>query len=296
MELRHLRYFVAVAEEENVTRAAARLNVSQPPLSRQIRDLEEELGVALLERGANSLQLTEAGRVFLGEARAVLQRATEAVHAARAAAAGDIGELHIGYSPSPTANILPEVLRAFRKRAPRVRVNLHDLKPLTMLEGMRDGSLQAAMMVNPGRQLGPGLEFVPLISLPVMLVVSPHHALGDRKTVSLEEVLAEPIVAYSRRDYPDYHEALKTALGPARARRLNIVEECDGGMSLAAAVTAGRGLAFSASLAHLAGSRLRYLAIKPPLPATRVGVAFRSERLPPLAQQFVAVARELAVV
>lgn len=296
MELRHLRYFVAVAEEENVTRAAARLNVSQPPLSRQIRDLEEELGVELLERRANSLQLTEAGRVFLTEARAVLQRATEAVSAVRAAAAGDIGEMHVGYSPSPTANILPEVLRAFRKGAPRVRVHLHDLKPLAMLAGLRDGSLQAAMMVDPGRQLGRGLEFVPLISLPLMLVVSPLHALGDRKTVSLEEVLAEPIVTYSRRDYPDYHEALKAGLGPARARRLRIVEECDGGMSLAAAVTAGRGVAFSATLAHLAGSRLRYLSIKPSLPATRVGVAFLSERLPPLAQQFVAVARELAAV
>lgn len=294
MELRHLRYFVAVAEEENVTRAAARLNVSQPPLSRQIRDLEEELGVKLLERGANSLQLTEAGRVFLGEARAVLQRAAEAANAARAA--GDIGELHIGYSPSPTATILPEVLRAFRKRAPRVRAHLRDLKPLAMLAGLRDGSLQVAMMVNPGRQLGPGLEFVPLISLPLMLVVSPLHAMGERKTVTLEEVLEEPIVAYSRRDYPDYHEALRNALGAARARRLKIVEECDGGMSLAAAVTAGRGVAFSATLAHLAGSRLRYLAIKPALPPTHVGVAFLSERLPPLAQQFVAVARELAAV
>jgi DNA-binding transcriptional LysR family regulator len=295
MELRHLRYFVAVAEEQNVTRAAARLNVSQPPLSRQIRDLEEELGVQLLERAANSMQLTEAGRVFLAEARAVLQRAAEAVSAAQAAAAGDVGELHIGYSPSPTATVLPEVLRAFRKCAPRVRVNLHDLKPLATLAGLRDGSLDVAMMVDPGRQLGPGQEFHPLISLPLLVAVSPHHALGERKSVRLEEVLAEPIVAYSRQDYPDYHEALRNALGAARARRLNIVEECDGGMSLAAAVTAGRGVAFSASLVNLAGNRLRYLRIEPPLPATRVGVAFQSDRLTPLARQFVAVARDPSV-
>src|SRR5690242_10594314 len=105
MELRHLRYFVAVAEEENVSRAALRLHVSQPGLSRQIRDLEEELRLSLFERDAKSLRLTETGRVFLEEARAVLRRVDDAVRAARAVASG--GELHVGYAPSLTARILP---------------------------------------------------------------------------------------------------------------------------------------------------------------------------------------------
>src|SRR2546425_8481628 len=101
MELRHLRYFIGVAEEENVSRAALKLHVSQPALSRQVRDLEEELGFLLLERGAKSVRLTEAGRTFLVEARAVLQRADEAVKAAQAIADGG-GELHVGYAPSIT--------------------------------------------------------------------------------------------------------------------------------------------------------------------------------------------------
>lgn len=96
MELRHLRYFVAVAEEQNVTRAAARRHVSQPPLSRQIRDLEDDLGVALFEHGAKALRLAAAGRVFLTEARAVLQRAEEAVQTAKAVAGGQRGEIHVG--------------------------------------------------------------------------------------------------------------------------------------------------------------------------------------------------------
>src|SRR5437868_3451416 len=95
VELRHLRYFVAVAETENVSRAALRLHVSQPALSRQIRDLEDELGIPLLERSAKSVRLTDAGRVFLNEARTVLQRANQAIDAARAAANGSAGELHI---------------------------------------------------------------------------------------------------------------------------------------------------------------------------------------------------------
>lgn len=96
MELRHLRYFVAVAEEENVTRAAARLHISQPPLSRQIRDLEAELGIALFEHSAKAVRLTEAGQVFLNEARAVLQRVNEAVQTAKAIATGQRGEIHVG--------------------------------------------------------------------------------------------------------------------------------------------------------------------------------------------------------
>ena len=101
MELRHLRYFVAVAEEQNVTRAAARLHVSQPPLSRQIRYLEDELGVALFEHSAKAVRLTEAGRVFLAEAGAVVQRADEAVQTVRAVASGQRGEIHVGYRDCP---------------------------------------------------------------------------------------------------------------------------------------------------------------------------------------------------
>ena len=107
MELRHLRYFVAVAEAENVTRAAAKLRVAQPAVSRQIRDLD----LALFERSAKALRLTDAGRVFLEEARAVLARADDAVQAVRAIAGGTRGELHVGYAPSPTVQILPRALR-----------------------------------------------------------------------------------------------------------------------------------------------------------------------------------------
>src|SRR5437016_4783838 len=133
MELRHLRYFIGVAEEENVSRAALKLHVSQPGLSRQVRDLEDELGFPLLERSAKSVRLTEAGRAFLAGARVVLQRAEEAVQRARAVATGRRGELHVGYAPSLTARILPPALRAFQAEQPNVRVLLHDLSTEEML-------------------------------------------------------------------------------------------------------------------------------------------------------------------
>src|SRR5438552_233947 len=111
MELRHLRYFVAVAEAENVTRAALKLHVSQPALSRQIRDLEDELGFLLLQRDGKSVRLTEAGRAFLSEARAVLKRSEDAISAGRAIASGQQDELHVGYAPSLTAKSMPPTLR-----------------------------------------------------------------------------------------------------------------------------------------------------------------------------------------
>src|SRR5437868_1729552 len=147
MELRHLRYFIAVAEEENVSRAALKLHVSQPGISRQIRDLEDELGFQLFERSAKSLKLTEPGKIFLTEARAVLQRAEDAVKAARAIATGS-SELHIGYAPSLTARILPPALRAFQAELPNVRVKLHDFSTEEMLAGLREGKLQIAFVVR----------------------------------------------------------------------------------------------------------------------------------------------------
>src|SRR5437588_10355353 len=136
MELRHLRYFIRVAEEENVSRAALKLHVSQPAVSRQIRDLENELGFLLLERSAKSVRLTQAGRTFFVEARAVLQRADEAVKAARAIADGG-AELHVGYAPSITARILPPALRAFQAEQHKIPVRLPDLSTEDMAAALR---------------------------------------------------------------------------------------------------------------------------------------------------------------
>src|SRR2546421_7328957 len=182
MELRHLRYFIGVAEEENVSRAALKLHVSQPALSRQIRDLEDELGFLLLERSAKSVRLTEAGRAFLTEARDVLQRAENAVKVARAIATGGSGELHVGYAPSLTARILPPTLRAFQSALPNVRVKLHDFSTEEMLAGLRDGKLQIAFMVRLAPALLRGLQFTELFRDPFCLAVAPQHPLGSRRS------------------------------------------------------------------------------------------------------------------
>src|ERR1043165_3300982 len=153
MELRHLRYFVAVADALNFTKASARLRVAQPALSRQMTDLEDEIGVDLMKRSPRGVTLTAEGRLFLEEVRELLKRADEAVEKVRALARGEYGELHVGYAPSPTIEILPPALAAFQKAVPGVQVLLHDMSSDEIADGLRSGSIQLA--VTPLESGGP---------------------------------------------------------------------------------------------------------------------------------------------
>jgi len=292
MELRHLRYFIAVAEEENVSRAALKLHVSQPALSRQIRDLEDELGFPLLQRAAKSVRLTDAGRAFLDEARAVIRRAEEAVQAVRAIATGG-GELHVGYAPSLTARFLPQTLRAFQAQSPGVRVKLHDFSTEEMLAGLRNGALQLAFVVKLPAMLR-GLRFQELARDSFCLAVAPKHPLAGRRTVKLTDIANEPLITYSRKDYPDAHEHL-AAMFAAIARKPRIVEEHDSVSSLIAAVEAGNGVAIAVqSLACTAGPRLKLIPISPAPPPLIVGAAWTTHGLTPAGEKFLQCAREAA--
>src|SRR6266850_682829 len=292
MELRHLRYFVGVAEEENVSRAALKLHVSQPALSRQVRDLEEELGFALLERSAKSVRLTEAGRMFLGEARAVLQRAEDAVKAARVIASGGAGELHVGYAPSLTARILPPTLRAFHAELPDVRVKLHDLSTEEMLAGLREGKLQIAFVVRLTSALLRGLQFEELARDPMCLAVTPKHPLAARRSVTLTEIATEPLITYNRKDYPDAYENLENMFAVIKSKP-HIAEEHDSVSSLIAAVEAGNGVAIAPeSLSCTAGPRLKLIPFSPALEPLVIGAAWSKAGLNPAAERFLKCAKK----
>ncbi len=294
VELRHLRYFIAVAEEENVSRAALKLHVSQPGLSRQIRDLEQELGFLLLERSAKSVRLTDAGKTFQGEARAALQRVDEAIIKARAVATEGQGELHVGFSPSLTARILPPTLRAFQAESPKVRVLLHDLSTEMMLAGLRDGTLQIALLVEPTRARLRGLRFVELVRDSLRLAVAPKHRFARRRTVRLTELAREPLFAYSRKEYPEYHESLAEFFATIQ-RKPRIAEECEGITSLVAAVEAGGGVALVAeSVACLTGRRLKLIPISPAPKPLVIGAARPEKGFGGAGERFITLAKETA--
>ena len=296
VELRHLRYFIAAAEEENVSRAALKLHVSQPALSRQIRDLEDELRFPLFQRTAKSVQLTDAGRAFLGEARDVLKRADDAIDRARAIADGGRGELHVGYAPSPTARILPTTLRAFQAQMSKVRVRLHDLSSEEMITGLRDGEIEVAILVRPTRAMLRGLRFEELARDPICLAVPPKHPLARHRTVSLAEVVREPLVVFSRKDYPDYHELLDDIFAGSKSRP-RIAEECDSSTSLITAVESGAGVAIvPTALACSAGPRLKLIPVSPAPTPVVLGVAWPEKAISAVAQTFLDCARESKAV
>src|SRR5713101_2207436 len=175
MELRHLRYFLAVGEALNFTKAAAQLRGAQPALGRQVQDLEEEIGVDLLKRSPRGVTLTAEGKLFLEEVRELLKRVDESVEKVRALARGEDGELHIGYAPSPTVEILPPALAAFQKAAPRVKVLLHDLSSDELITGLRNGTLELAIMGEPSGEQTAGIEFEILRTYPLGVAMSARH-------------------------------------------------------------------------------------------------------------------------
>jgi LysR family transcriptional regulator, benzoate and cis,cis-muconate-responsive activator of ben and cat genes len=294
VELRHLRYFVVVAEMENVSRAALKLHVSQPALSRQIRDLEDEIGFSLLERTAKSVRLTEAGRTFLNDARALLQNADEAVTKARAAATTEPTELHVGYSPTPFAEILPKTLRAFQKAMPNVHVRLHDWSNNAIRDGLHDGRLQLGLIVPPVKASSMrDLRYEELFHQRVCVAVAPQHRFARRRAVPLTEVAAEPLIGLTREDYPNYYDYLSIIFSKVK-QKPRVVEEHDSMSGIMSAVEAGTGVAIGADFGYSFGKRVKFLHLTPEPKPVSVGIVGPKERLSPAAEKFWQCAKEAA--
>jgi DNA-binding transcriptional LysR family regulator len=294
VELRHLRYFVAVAEMENVSRAALKLHVSQPALSRQIRDLEDEIGFFLLERTAKSVRLTDAGRKFLDNARALLQNADQAVTKARAVAGVETTELHVGYSPTPTAEILPKILRAFQRAMPSVHVKLHDWSNNAIFNGIRDGRLQLGLIVPPTKASTlRDVRYEELFHERVCVAVAPQHPFARRRIIPITEVAAEPLIGLTREDYPNYYDYLSIIFSKLK-QKPRVVEEHDSFSAVMSAVEAGTGVAIATDFGYSFGDRLKFLHVTPEPKPISVSIAGTKGRLSPAAEKFWQCAKEAA--
>lgn len=208
MELRHIRYFLAVAAEENFTRAAQKLGIGQPPLSQQIRDLEREVGVQLFHRVPHGAELTEAGRIFREHVLSLPQAAAEAIGAARRAAKGEIGELRLGFTGATALNpIVPRLIRAFRRERPGLALRLVEANSLRLREDVVAGRLDVAIL-RPNRSDPHELMTWPLAQEPLVaaLSVEDDPAPGVAE-IALEELAGLPLILTPRDIGISLHDA-----------------------------------------------------------------------------------------
>jgi DNA-binding transcriptional LysR family regulator len=196
VELRHLRYFVAVAEELHFGRAALRLHLAQPPLSQQIRKLEEILGYPLFERTSRSVALTAAGRAFLERAQRTLRNVHRDIEETRSIGRGEVGSLHIGFVGSAMLTILPAIFRTYREGYPGVRLHLHESFTAKVIEELQNGTLDAGLL-RDGDPVE-GLIAKTIYSEPFVAVLPARHPCARQKSISPAALRGEPFVYYPR--------------------------------------------------------------------------------------------------
>lgn len=287
MELRHLRYFVAVADRLSFTAAAESLGVSQPPLSQQIRDLEREIGTPLFRRTSRRVALTEAGAVFLGHARAILAQVRQAAEATRSVGEGQTGVLHVGLTCSVLTGPLGGVIRAFEARFPEVEVRLHQAPPEEQRAALHAGRIDLCLMRGPPED--PELATVPAWSEPVGVALPAAHPLAARDSLVLRDLAGERYLSLRRAD--SHFANLLWAACLAEGFVPLLAHEVVEAQALLSLVAAGLGLALvPEQVGRLAHPGVAYRPLAGPAPAADVSALHRSPTSPRVSN-FLAVLR-----
>ncbi|MGA2014212.1 MAG: LysR substrate-binding domain-containing protein [Solirubrobacteraceae bacterium] len=290
MELRQLRYFVAVAEELHFRRAAARLHISQPPLSQQIAALERELGLSLLTRSRRRVELTPAGEAFLRDARAALAELELATARARAIDAGQAGVLRINFVGSALLSIVPAAVQRFRRARPGVEIELHERSTAEQLRALESGVIDIGL-VRPPIDAEPWLRAERVMRERTIAVIPAGSPLAALKQIPLKRLAAEPLVLFPRGQAPGYHDLLIGRMA-ATGTSPQIVQYAPEMLTIIGLVAAGIGVSpVPASVAHLALDGVTYRPLRG-APDTELVAVTRADNQSPLVRAFVADARE----
>lgn len=291
MELRHLRYFVAVAEELHFGRAAARLNMSQPPLSQQIAALERDLGVTLLERSGRRVALTDAGRLLLQEAQATLEQAARTRLVATRAQRGQVGELRIGlFASAPLSLAFAMAISAFRRECPYVTLTLREQPTPEQIDELLRGRLEFGFLRSPSRpQLPAELDALEVVREPLCVALPPEHALALKDgPLPIAELAQQPLVFFSRSMGSSLNDQLHS-LCMAAGFVPRITQEANANSMILGFVAAGLGISvLPATLCSLWPDRIRVRPLDAAGAVTCTWLAWRRDRVSPLTRRFVA--------
>lgn len=239
MDLRLLRSFLAAATEKNISRAAQKLHMTQPSLSRQIKALEDDLKIPLLDRGAHSFTLTPAGQVLMKDGPALITHAEQLRQRALGRAMQQ--QFRIGYSPSLAAGLLAGAMEHFTASYPEVQIELCDLGHQEMVTGLQDRKLDLILTIAPAKETE-GVRWHPIAQEEWHVILPDQHPLKKAKVLRAQDLAGQKLVIYNREDYPGYWSRLQTWL-KAEKISLSVATECDGITSLFSAVEAGIGIA-----------------------------------------------------
>jgi DNA-binding transcriptional LysR family regulator len=278
MELRHLRYAIAVAEELHFGRAAARLHMSQPPLSQQIRQIEEELGVKLFERTKRSVKLTAAGQTFVGEARAILKHMEAAAKATIRAGHGEIGRLLVGTVTSTDSGfykVLVDILQRFAERYPDVQIGLRTVSVAQQLTDLKEDRLTVGFVTLPIHD--PMLAVKEVHYEPLVVALPEKHPLAAQRRITALALAREPLIAFPRHMNPGYVDSVIAYFQKAGCT-VNIAHEGDTLYASLALVAAGVGVSlFPASLLDVPRKGIVVRKLEPSPPMMGMGVAYRRD-------------------
>ena len=293
MELRHLRYFVTVASELHFARAAQRLFVSQPALSQQIRSLEGELGLRLLERNRRGVRLTSEGLAFLTEATAVVRQADRALEVARALAQGATGRLRLSYARTLFSGLPELIVSEYQRRFPGVELTTESGTTGANIQRLRTGDLDVAFVMTPIEDAGE-LRWVDIATEPIVVALPRGHPLSRRRRIRREELAAVPLVYYPRHQSAGFYDrSLAQVYGSADVPNIVRLEPSEERILVAVAEGAGISLLLEERAATLRYPGVMYRRFADPEPTGALGVAFRPD-LSLAARHFVDLAQELA--
>jgi len=290
MELRHLRYVIAVAEELHFGRAAERLRISQPPLSQQIQQVEEELGVKLFERTKRSVTVTAAGEVFVSEARSILRHMDHVSSTTIRAARGEIGSLVVGTVTSTDSGyykVLVDILRRFSSRYPDVHLGLRTLSVAQQVNDVKEDRLTVGFVTLPVND--PLLGVKKVYSEPLVVALPEKHRLAQHRRLSPRLIANEPHIAFPRHMNPGYVDSV-TAYFRKAGCTLNILHEGDSLYTSLALVAAGVGISlFPSSLLDVPRKGIVVRHLEPSAPVMEMGVAYLKDKQSEVLRSFLNV-------